>query len=122
MKTCFTILALFFCLACAAADSPKPAISKHDRQEAEKEFKNALELRKKGKPEDALLAAMRATQLFPGNVEYITMAEMLRQQIAGAHLESGNHMADTGDTAGAVQQFRLALGIDPENEIGRASC
>src|SRR5579859_207866 len=115
MKTCFTILALFFCLACAAADSPKPAISKHDRQEAEKEFKNALELRKKGKPEDALLAAMRATDLFPGNVEYITMAEMLRQQIVGAHLESGNHMAEAGDNVGAVQQFRLALGIDPAN-------
>jgi general secretion pathway protein D len=115
MKACFAIFALFFCLACAAKDSPKPAISKHVRQEAEKEFKNALELRKKGKPEDALLAATRAAQLFPGNMEYITMAEMLRQQIVGAHLETGNHLADGGDTAGALQQFRVALGIDPEN-------
>ncbi|HET9838913.1 MAG TPA: hypothetical protein VFR84_11805 [Candidatus Angelobacter sp.] len=115
MKSCSAILALFFCLACAAADSPKSAVSKHDRKEAEKEFKNALELRKKGKPEDALLAAMRANQLFPGNVEYITMAEMLRQQIVGAHLEAGNHLAEGGDAAGAVQQFQLALGIDPGN-------
>lgn len=115
MKVCCAIFALFFCLACAAKDSPKPEVPKHDRQEAEKEFKNALELRKKGKPEDALLAAMRATQLFPGNIEYITMAEMLRQQLVGSHLETGNHLADSGDTAGAVQQFRLALGIDPEN-------
>ncbi|HMC29716.1 MAG TPA: hypothetical protein VKL99_02705, partial [Candidatus Angelobacter sp.] len=115
MKTCFAILALFFCLACLAAEAPKPAISKHDRKEAEKEFKNALELQKKGKPEDALLAVTRATEFFPGNMEYITMAEMLRQQIVGAHLEAGNHLAEAGDTGGAVQRFRLALGIDPEN-------
>jgi len=82
MKICFAIFALFFCLASAAADSasapanakaarsaPKPAISKHDREAAEKEFKTALELRKKGNPEEALLAAMRAQQLFPGKIE-----------------------------------------------------
>ncbi|HLY92463.1 MAG TPA: hypothetical protein VKQ89_04310 [Candidatus Angelobacter sp.] len=115
MKSWWAIFAIFFCLACAAADSPKSAVSKHDRQEAEKEFKSALELRKKGKPEDALLAAMRASQLSPGNVEYVTLAEMLRQQIVGQHLEAGNHLAEGGDTADAAQQFRQALGIDPEN-------
>ncbi|HEY6972050.1 MAG TPA: hypothetical protein VJA94_22755, partial [Candidatus Angelobacter sp.] len=115
MKSWSAILMLFFCLACAAADSPKPVLSKHDRQEAEKEFKNALELRKKGKPEEAFLAMTRATQLFPGNVEYITFAEALRQQIVGAHLEAGNRLANAGDSAGAVQEFRTALGIDPEN-------
>jgi general secretion pathway protein D len=115
MKVCVAIFALFFCLACLAADSAKPAISKHDRQAAEKEFKSALELEKKGKPEDALLAAMRATELFPGNMEYMTLAEMLRQQIVGAHLEAGNRLAEAGDTAAAANQFQVALGIDPGN-------
>jgi hypothetical protein len=101
MKSWFTIFALFFCLACAAAEKPRPAISKHDREAAEKQFKDALEFQKKGKAEEALLAATRATQLFPGNVEYLTMAEMLRQQIVGAHLEEGNRLAEIGDTRAA---------------------
>jgi general secretion pathway protein D len=115
MKSWFTIFALFFCLACAAAEKPRPAISKHDREAAEKQFKDALEFQKKGKAEEALLAATRATQLFPGNVEYLTMAEMLRQQIVGAHLEEGNRLAEIGDTRGAVAQFGTALGLDPQN-------
>ena len=112
MKVSFAILALLFCLSCMAADTP---VSEHDRKEAEKQFKGALELQKKGKPEDALLAMIRATQLFPGNMEYITMAEMLRQQIVGAHLEAGNRLAEAGDRAGAVKEFRLAEGVDPGN-------
>ena len=115
MKTWVVIFALFFCLPCIAADTPRPAISKHDRKEAEKQFKNALELEKKGKAEDALLAVTRATQFFPGNMEYITMAEMLRQQIVGTHLEAGNRLAEAGDRAGAIQQFQIAQGIDPQN-------
>lgn len=115
MKSCFAILPLFFCLICAAAEGPKPAISKHDLKTGEKEFKNALELQKKGKAEEALLAVTRATQLVPGNMEYLTMAEMLRQQVVGAHLEEGNRLAEIGDKSGAAQQFQIAEGIDPQN-------
>jgi len=128
MKICFAIFALFFCLASAAADSAsasanakaarsaaKPAISKHDREAAEKGFKTALELRKKGNPEEALLAAMRAQQLFPGKIEYVTLAEVLRQPLVGSHLESGNRLADGGDVTGATREFQTALGIDPGN-------
>ncbi|HZD96433.1 MAG TPA: hypothetical protein VE133_19385, partial [Candidatus Sulfotelmatobacter sp.] len=115
MKSCFLILSLFFCLACAAADGPRPAVSKHDAKAAEKDFKEALELRKNGKPEEALLAVTRATQLVPGSVEYLMMAEMLRQQLVGSHMEEGNRLADIGDTHGAVQHFQTAIGIDPQN-------
>ncbi len=115
MKICFAILSLLVCLACPAADGPKPVISKQNKKAAEKEFRNALELQRAGKPEDALLAVSRAAQLVPGNVEFITMGEMLRQQIVGGHLERGNRLAAAGDPDGAVQQFRTALAIDPEN-------
>ena len=116
MRTCFAILSLFVCLACPAADGPKSVISKQDKKAAEKEFRNALELQRAGKPEDALLAVSRAAQLEPGNVEFITMGEMLRQQIVGVHLEQGNRLAAAGDPGGAVQQFRTAMAIDPQNE------
>jgi Flp pilus assembly secretin CpaC len=115
MKTCFAILSLFVCLACLAADAPKSAISKQDKKAAEKEFKSALDLQRAGKPEEALQAVSRATQLEPGNVEFITMGERLRQQIVGAHLEQGNRLASAGDSLGAVQEFRTALAIDPQN-------
>src|SRR5262249_20324387 len=55
------------------------------------------------------------TQLVPDNVEYITMAEMLRQQVVGAHMEQGNRLAAAGDPNGAAAHFRTALGIDPRN-------
>src|SRR5689334_1855872 len=120
MRKCFAILSLVFCLACAAAEKPKPAheksaVSKHDQKLAEKEFKNALELQKSGRPEEALLSATKASQLVPGNMEYITVAEMLRQQIVGTHLDKGNQLAAAGDAGGAIKEFRTAQGIDPQN-------
>src|SRR6476469_5751116 len=119
MKLWFAILSLFFCLACMAADKPKsvvtPLVSKEDKKNAEKEFKNAQDLQREGKPEDALIAVLKAQELMPGNVEFMTMGEMLRQQIVGEHMEAGNHLAAAGDSAGAAQRFRMALSIDPQN-------
>lgn len=119
MKLWFAILSLLFCLACMAADKPKsvvtPLVSKEDKKNAEKEFKNAQDLQREGKPEDALIAVLKAQELMPGNVEFMTMGEMLRQQIVGEHMEAGNHLAAAGDPVGAAQRFRMALAIDPEN-------
>src|SRR5580765_5451349 len=115
MKICFAILSLFVCLACPAADGPKSVISKQDQKAAEKEFKSALDLQRAGQPEDALLAVSRALQLIPGNMEFITMSEVLRQQIAGQYLEQGNRLAAAGDPGGAMERFRAALAIDPQN-------
>jgi general secretion pathway protein D len=115
MKACFAIISLFICLICVAADEPKSVISKQDRKAADKEFKSALELQRAGKPEDALVAVTRALKLVPGNLEFITTGEMLRQQIVGGHLEQGNRLAAAGDTSGAIERFRAALAIDPQN-------
>jgi general secretion pathway protein D len=115
MKICFAILALFLCLACAAADGPKPAVSKEDKKAAEKEFKNAQDLQRAGQPDEALVAVLKAEELVPGNVEFMTMGEVLRQQIVGEHVEAGNHLAAAGDPNGAAQRFRTALSIDPQN-------
>ncbi|HEX4604481.1 MAG TPA: hypothetical protein VH724_10830 [Candidatus Angelobacter sp.] len=115
MKIFFAILSLFICFACAAAEKPKPAISKQARKAADKEFKNALELQKEGKPEEALLAVTKAAQLAPDNMEYVTMGEMLRQQIVGVQVEQGNRLAAAGDTSGAMQRFSAALAMDPGN-------
>lgn len=111
-------MTLFFCLACMAADKPKsavPGVSKEDKKAAEKQFKDAQDLQRAGRPDDALVAVLKAEELVPGNVEFMTMGEMLRQQIVGEHMEAGNHLAAAGDSAGAAQRFRMALSIDPQN-------
>lgn len=102
-----------------AADKPKSAVpngvSKEDKKAAEKEFKDAQDLQRAGRPDEALLAVLKAQELMPGNMEFMTMGEMLRQQIVGEHMEAGNHLAAAGDPTGAAQRFRMALSIDPQN-------
>ncbi len=115
MKTCFAILLLFICLTCAASDGMKPAVSKQDRKLAKKELKLALDLQRDGKPEEALLAVDRAGKLVPGDIEVMTLGEMLRQEIVSKHLEQGNRLANVGDSSGAIQQFQTAHAIDPKN-------
>ncbi len=97
-----------------AADKPKSAAEK-DPPDAEKVFQTAVELQKEGKPQDALGAITQAIQLAPGNVQYLTLREILRQQIVGEYVEQGNHLAAAGDNTGAAQRFRSALEIDPQN-------
>lgn len=109
------LLILVFSLSATLTFAQKPHVSKKDRKAAEQEFQRALELQKSGKVEDALLAASRAAELVPGNPAYITAREVLRQQIVGSHLERGNHLAQAGNNAGAAEEFRQAIAIDPQN-------
>ena len=53
----------------------------------------------------------------PGNVEFMTMGEMLRQQIVGEHMEAGNHLAAAGDPVGAAQRFRSRAGHRPAKHL-----
>ena len=78
-----------------------------------------LELQNNGKIDDALLAATKAAELVPGNLEYITMAEVLRQQIVQGHLEEGNRLAADGRSSGALQHFRSAQDHGPAKLLRR---
>lgn len=82
---------------------------------AAERFKRALELRKDGKVEDALLAATDASRLVPSNTEYMLTREMLRQQIVGNYLNKGNALAALGNNKAAAEQFKEALARDPQN-------
>jgi general secretion pathway protein D len=115
MRSSLIILFLLASLACLAAEKPSPGVSKQDIKNADKEFKQALELQQAGKTEDAFLAVTKAIELVPGKVEYLTLSELLRQQIVSGHLDQGNRLAERGDTAAAAERFREALSIDPQN-------
>jgi general secretion pathway protein D len=109
------LVILLFALSTASLADSHSSVSKKDRQAAAQEFKRALDLQKAGQLEEALLAAGHACQLFPGNPEYMTAREALRQQAVGRHLEQGNRMAEAGNLSGAQAQFREALSMDPQN-------
>jgi general secretion pathway protein D len=114
MKWTCTILLLFLSLAAFAEDKPQP-VSKQDQKMAAERFKSAQELQKAGKVEDALLAATDASRLVPSNTEYMLTREMLRQQIVSSYLDKGNALAAIGNNKAAAEQFKEALGRDPQN-------
>lgn len=114
MKWTCAILLLFLSLTVFAQDKPHP-VSKQDQKMAAERFKRALELRKDGKVEDALLAATDASRLVPSNTEYMLTREMLRQQIVGNYLNKGNALAAVGNNKAAAEQFKEALARDPQN-------
>ena len=118
MKWIVTILLLLVSLS-VFAEEKAPPVSKQDEKMAADDFKRALELRKEGKVEEALLAATHASQLVPANAEYLLTREMLRQQIVSAYLEQGNRLAAAGNLDQAAAQFREALARDPENSYAQ---
>jgi len=115
MKYCFQIAALFTCLMCMAGEKPPKGVSKHDLKLAQKEYRHALELQKKGQTQEAFEAAGRAAELVPGDPQFITAREMLRGQLAGTYLQRGNLLAEVGDRQGAEAQFKTAINVDPQN-------
>lgn len=115
MKYCFQIAALFTCLMCMAGEKPPKGVSKHDLKLAQKEYRHALELQKKGQTQQAFEEASRAAELAPGDPQFITAREMLRGQLAGTYLQRGNLLAEVGDRQGAAEQFKTAINVDPQN-------
>jgi general secretion pathway protein D len=118
MKWILAILLLVVCLP-AFAEEKAPPVSKQDEKMAADDLKRALELRKAGKVEEALLAVTHASQLLPANAEYVLTREMLRQQIVSAYIEQGNRLAAAGKRDEAATQFREALARDPENSYAQ---
>ncbi len=108
-----------FCVAQDRHSSVSKSVSKKDRHAAAQEFKRALDFQKAGQVDEALVAANRACELSPGNPEYLTARETLRQQVVSGYLERGNRLAQGGNLSAAQVQFRQALAVDPENTYVR---
>jgi general secretion pathway protein D len=114
MKWRLAILVLLLSLG-GFASGQQPAASKQDRKAAEKEFKQAMEYKKAGNLQDALMAASQAALLDPLNPEYAMTRELLKQQMVKQHLDQGNRLAEKSNNQAAAQEFREALAIDPAN-------
>jgi len=61
----------------------------------------------------------RAADLVPQDVQYVTLREMVRQQLVFDHLQRGNSALAGGSPVQALGEFRTALHIDPTNDFAR---
>ena len=106
--------------ACSQVRTPAACnVSKVDLKRGKEDFTHALDLQKLGKTQQAFDSADAATRLVPGDLEYLTTREVLRQQLVLAHLNLGNELLLAHNDDRATAEFRQALALDPSNEFAQ---
>jgi general secretion pathway protein D len=60
---------------------------------------------------------LHASQKKPGDMRYTARVARMRFQAAAQHVDRGRVLRQSGDIAGALNQFTRALQIDPGNEV-----
>jgi len=91
--------------------------TKHDRKDAKEAFERGVKLEKNHRLEEAFANFERASQLLPRDVQYVTVKEMVRQQLVFDHIQRGNAALTKGNQVAALGEFRAALQLDPQNEF-----
>jgi general secretion pathway protein D len=62
---------------------------------------------------------VRAAELVPRNVNYVTAREVSRQQLVTKRIERGSIELDSGKQVEALADFRSALHLDPSNQFAQ---
>ncbi len=99
--------------------APACVATPKSRSEAKKAFARGLKLQKSKRMDEALTEFERAADLVPQDVQYVTLREMVRQQVVFDHLQRGNTALASGSQVQAMGEFRTALHIDPTNDFAR---
>jgi general secretion pathway protein D len=102
--------------ACMPVDASCKPPSKSDLKKAHKLYEKAQKLQHNRKFEQALSSLDAAIALAPYVPEYVTLREMIRQQLVTNHIERGNALASENKIVEAMAQFRMALAVDPKNQ------
>src|SRR5260370_32795442 len=119
---------------CLAADNPvTPALSlcsdtagapackgpAKDLKDARRAFSRGLKLEHSKDLEQAFSEFEEAARLVPQNLDYLTARELARQQLVGLHLQRGNTDLEGGRQVEALAEVRIALDLDPQNELAQ---
>ena len=99
--------------------TPSCLVTPKSRREAKKAFARGMKLQKDKRLDEALVEFERAADLVPQDVQYVTLREMVRQQLVFDHLQRGNGALAGGSPVQALGEFRTALHIDPTNDFAR---
>jgi len=91
--------------------------SKQDRKEAKSAFERGLKLQKSKRLDEALSEFERAAQLVPQDAQYLTLKELVRQQLVFDYIQRGNNALTAGNQVAALGEFRAALHLDPGNHF-----
>jgi general secretion pathway protein D len=92
--------------------------SGRDQKEAKAAFARGLKLQDQNL-DQAYDEFVRAADLVPRNVNYITAREVARQRLVSRHLEHGSTELNAGKQVEALADFRSALHLDPANEFAQ---
>lgn len=120
MKAVAIALLLSLCVpAWAAAPScaAPPCATRRELKEAKKSYEEGLKLAQQGHAEQAYRKFDRAARLDTRNAEYVTAAELARQQLAADHIDRGNALLAQKLDAGAGAEFARALKLDPSDQF-----
>ena len=99
--------------------APACTASRKDLQEAHRAFAHGLKLQKSRRLDDAYEQFEKAAQAVPGDIQYITARELLREQLVFNHVRNGNADLTAGKQIEALAEFRSALQLDPKNDFAR---
>jgi hypothetical protein len=99
--------------------SPACVTSPTSRKQAKQAFQRGLKLEKANKLDDAFDEFKKAADLAPRDVEYVTMRELVKQQLVFDHLQRGNGALAGGQQILAMGEFRTALSLDPTNDFAK---
>jgi hypothetical protein len=134
MQSLFTGIVLLVAAVCLAADgvptaapsacpdaagAPACKAAAKDLKAARQAFSRGLKLQHARNLDDAFSEFEAASRLIPQNVEYLTVREIVRQQLVASHLERGNDSLQNGRPLEALAEFRNALQLDPQNEFAQ---
>jgi general secretion pathway protein D len=98
---------------------PACVITAKSRKEAKAAFERGMKLEKARRLEEALPEFEKAADLVPQEVQYVTLREMVRQELVFEHVQRGNTALANGQQVQALGEFRTALHLDPTNDFAR---
>jgi general secretion pathway protein D len=99
--------------------SPSCVTSPKSLKEAKQAFERGLHYQKDNQLEGALDEFKKAAELAPRDVQYVTLRELVRQQLVFDHLKRGNSALADGQQVLAMGEFRAAMSLDPTNDFAR---
>ena len=88
-------------------------------KEAHRAFERGLKLERSRNLDAAYKDFERAAHIVPGEVQYVTARELVREQLVFDHVQSGNADLTAGKQIEALAEFRSALQLDPKNDFAR---
>ena len=93
--------------------------SKQDRKEAHSAFARGMKLQDRGQFEAAFTQFDQASRLVPQDRQFLTARELMKAKLVFSHIERGNALLMDNSRPQAVNEFRAAADLDPENEFAR---